>query len=73
VFTTSSSIRRRAIRCWSGLDWEQLRQGLERNGYRGMLGFESFTAGNASIATAASIWRAFAPTQDDLALRALET
>ena len=54
------------------LDWADVRSSLERIGYRGMLGFESFTADNASIATAASIWRPFAPTQDDLARRALE-
>lgn len=54
------------------LDWAEVRRSLERIGYRGMLGFESFTADNASIATAASIWRAFAPTQDALARRALE-
>jgi D-psicose/D-tagatose/L-ribulose 3-epimerase len=54
------------------LDWADVRRGLERIGYRGMLGFESFTADNASIATAASIWRPFAPTQDALARRALE-
>jgi D-psicose/D-tagatose/L-ribulose 3-epimerase len=53
------------------IDWQNVRQGLERIGYRGMLGFESFTADNASIATAASIWRPFAPTQDDLATQAL--
>lgn len=54
------------------LDWAEIRTCLERVGYRGMLGFESFTADNASIATAASIWRPFAPTQDALAQRALE-
>lgn len=54
------------------LDWPEIRSCLERIGYRGMLGFESFTADNASIATAASIWRSFAPTQDHLARRALD-
>lgn len=53
------------------IDWLTVRASLERIGYRGMLGFESFTADNASIATAASIWRSFAPSQDDLARRAL--
>ena len=37
------------------------------SGYAGPLNIESFTADNASIATAASIWRPLAPTQDDLA------
>lgn len=53
------------------IDWPTVRSSLERIDYRGMLGFESFTADNASIATAASIWRPFAPSQDDLARRAL--
>ncbi|QJU55234.1 sugar phosphate isomerase/epimerase family protein [Herbiconiux sp. KACC 21604] len=53
------------------LDWAGIRDDLVRIGYRGMLGFESFTADNASIATAASIWRPFAPTQDDLARETL--
>jgi D-psicose/D-tagatose/L-ribulose 3-epimerase len=53
------------------IDWSTVRTSLERIGYRGMLGFESFTADNASIATAASIWRSFAPSQDELARRAL--
>jgi D-psicose/D-tagatose/L-ribulose 3-epimerase len=53
------------------LDWTDIRSSLERIGYRGMLGFESFTADNASIAVAASIWRSFAPSQDELAQRAL--
>jgi D-psicose/D-tagatose/L-ribulose 3-epimerase len=40
---------------------------LDEVGYGGPLNIESFTADNASIATAASIWRPLAPTQDDLA------
>ncbi len=54
------------------LDWDGIRASLAAIGYRGLLGFESFTADNASIATAASIWRPFAPSQDELALTALE-
>lgn len=53
------------------LDWAGIRTCLQEMGYRGMLGFESFTADNATIAVAASIWRSFAPTQDELARRAL--
>lgn len=53
------------------LDWGLIRSCLERVGYRGLLGFESFTADNATIAVAASIWRSFAPSQDELAQRAL--
>jgi D-psicose/D-tagatose/L-ribulose 3-epimerase len=48
-------------------DWEALVAALDEVGYAGPLNIESFTAENASIATAASIWRPLAPTQDDLA------
>jgi D-psicose/D-tagatose/L-ribulose 3-epimerase len=48
-------------------DWPALVSALDEVGYDGPLVIESFTADNASIATAASIWRPLAPTQDDLA------
>ena len=48
-------------------DWQALVAALDEVGYAGPLNIESFTADNASIATAASIWRPLAPTQDDLA------
>lgn len=48
-------------------DWPALLNALDEVGYAGPLNIESFTAENASIATAASIWRPLAPTQDDLA------
>jgi D-psicose/D-tagatose/L-ribulose 3-epimerase len=48
-------------------DWPALLAALDEVGYGGPLNIESFTADNASIATAASIWRPLAPTQDDLA------
>ena len=47
-------------------DWEALVAALDEVGYAGPLNIESFTADNASIATA-SIWRPLAATQDDLA------
>lgn len=53
------------------LDWPEIRRSLATIGYRGMLGIESFTAANASIATAASIWRPLAASQDELALDGL--
>jgi D-psicose/D-tagatose/L-ribulose 3-epimerase len=53
-------------------DWAAIRRSLVEIEYEGMLGFESFTADNASIATAASIWRPFAASQDELARTALE-
>ena len=48
-------------------DWPALVAALDEVGYGGPLNIESFTADNASIATAASIWRPLAPTQEDLA------
>lgn len=48
-------------------DWPPLVAALDEVGYAGPLVLESFTADNAAIATAASIWRPLAPTQDDLA------
>ncbi|MET0233485.1 MAG: sugar phosphate isomerase/epimerase family protein [Kibdelosporangium sp.] len=49
------------------LDWPALLDALTDAGYDGPLCIESFTAHNASIATAASIWRPLAASQDDLA------
>lgn len=48
-------------------DWPSLVAALDEVGYAGPLNIESFTADNAAIATAASIWRPLAATQDDLA------
>lgn len=56
-------------------DWTGLLAALDEVDYQGPLVIESFTADNAAIATAASIWRPLAATQDDLArdgLRHLE-
>ena len=52
-------------------DWVALMAALDEVGYDGPLVIESFTADNASIATAASIWRPLAETQDDLAINGL--
>lgn len=54
------------------IDWPALLRALDDVGYAGPLVIESFTAENAAIATAASIWRPLAPTQDDLARTGLE-
>ena len=51
--------------------WDDVFDALVEIDYSGLLGIESFTADNASIATAASIWRALAATQDDLAVHGL--
>lgn len=52
-------------------DWQALLEALDATGYTGPLNIESFTADNASIATAASIWRPLAPSQDQLAIDGL--
>lgn len=48
-------------------DWPGIFAALDDVQYRGPLNIESFTAHNASIATAASIWRPLAASQDELA------
>ncbi|WP_299517936.1 sugar phosphate isomerase/epimerase [uncultured Serinicoccus sp.] len=48
-------------------DWPAVLGALTDVGYTGPLVIESFTADNDTIATAASIWRPLASTQDDLA------
>lgn len=48
-------------------DWPGIFRALDDVGYDGALVIESFTAHNASIATAAAIWRPLAPSQDELA------
>ncbi|ADD44295.1 sugar phosphate isomerase/epimerase family protein [Stackebrandtia nassauensis] len=53
------------------LDWPGILAALADSGYTGPLIIESFTADNATIATAASIWRPLATTQDDLAREGL--
>lgn len=54
-----------------GIDWPALLGALDRAGYAGPLVIESFTGENATIATAASIWRPLAPSQDALATEGL--
>lgn len=48
-------------------DWLAVFESLKHIDYEGLVGIESFTAHNASIARAASIWRPLATTQDELA------
>ncbi|MDX6742431.1 sugar phosphate isomerase/epimerase family protein [Actinocorallia sp. A-T 12471] len=52
-------------------DWPGFSDAVATTGYDGPFVIESFTADNASIATAASIWRPLAPTQDALAVEGL--
>lgn len=49
------------------IDWPDVLAALSEADYDGPLCIESFTAENASIATAASIWRPLAASQDALA------
>jgi D-psicose/D-tagatose/L-ribulose 3-epimerase len=53
------------------IDWTGLAASLRRIDYAGALCIESFTSSNESIATAASVWRPLAATQDDIATRGL--
>ncbi|GAA3197906.1 sugar phosphate isomerase/epimerase family protein [Dactylosporangium siamense] len=53
------------------LDWPRFLEAVGKAGYTGALCIESFTAENATIATAASIWRPLAESQDRLALDGL--
>jgi D-psicose/D-tagatose/L-ribulose 3-epimerase len=53
------------------LDWASILHALDLAGYPGPVVIESFTAHNATIATAASIWRPLAPTQDAIAVDGL--
>jgi D-psicose/D-tagatose/L-ribulose 3-epimerase len=53
------------------LDWPGILAALDAAGYRGPLVIESFTGDNETIATAASIWRPLAKTQDAIAVDGL--
>ncbi|MFI1227196.1 MULTISPECIES: sugar phosphate isomerase/epimerase family protein [unclassified Streptomyces] len=53
------------------LDWPGFLDALDDEGHQGPLCIESFTAHNATIAVAASVWRPLAPSQDALATRGL--
>jgi D-psicose/D-tagatose/L-ribulose 3-epimerase len=51
--------------------WEEVRDALGEIGYDGTVVIESFTAENETIATAASIWRPLAASQDAIAVDGL--
>lgn len=53
------------------LDWPGFLAALAVSGYAGPLCIESFTAHNATIAVAASVWRPLATTQDAIATEGL--
>lgn len=52
-------------------DWPGILRALDDAGYDGVLGLESFTGENATIAVAASVWRPLAASQDALAADSL--
>ncbi|MFE5909390.1 sugar phosphate isomerase/epimerase family protein [Streptomyces wedmorensis] len=52
-------------------DWSAFAAAVEDAGYTGPLVIESFTPDNTTIATAASIWRPLAASQDELATSGL--
>ncbi|MDG4828232.1 sugar phosphate isomerase/epimerase [Solwaraspora sp. WMMD1047] len=52
-------------------DWRRFFTALRATGYPGAVCIESFTAQNETIATAASIWRPLARSQDQLAVEGL--
>jgi D-psicose/D-tagatose/L-ribulose 3-epimerase len=53
------------------IDWEGFRDALRDVGYDGPVVIESFTAENETIATAASVWRPLARSQDAIAVDGL--
>ena len=54
------------------LDWPAILAAIDAAGYGGPFCIESFTAENATIATAASIWRPLAASQDAIAVDGLK-
>ncbi|PZG01665.1 sugar phosphate isomerase/epimerase family protein [Micromonospora deserti] len=54
------------------MDWPAILAAIDEAGYAGPLCIESFTAENATIATAASIWRPLAASQDAIAVDGLK-
>jgi D-psicose/D-tagatose/L-ribulose 3-epimerase len=53
------------------VDWPAVRDALRDAGYDDTVVIESFTSENETIATAASIWRPLAPSQDAIAVDGL--
>jgi D-psicose/D-tagatose/L-ribulose 3-epimerase len=53
------------------IDWPAFRDALRSAGYDGPVVIESFTAENETIATAASVWRPLAASQDAIAVDGL--
>ena len=52
-------------------DWDAIADALRETKYEGAVVIESFTSENKTIATAASIWRPLASSQDEIAIEGL--
>lgn len=51
------------------IDWDSIREALKEVNYRGSLVIESFTPDVKVVAKAASIWRNFEPSREDIAIK----
>ena len=54
------------------IDWKSIVAALKEINYDGIAVIESFTTDVKVIAKAASIWRKFEPSQDDIAVKGLD-
>jgi len=54
------------------INWENIRAALKKINYLGSVVIESFTPDVKVIAKAASIWRNFEPSQEDIAIKGLQ-
>jgi len=53
-------------------DWDGIRSALKKINYNGGISIESFTPDVKVIAKAASIWRSFEPSKEDIAIKGLQ-
>jgi D-psicose/D-tagatose/L-ribulose 3-epimerase len=54
------------------INWDTIVPALKKIGYKGSVVIESFTTDVKVIAKAASIWRKFEPSQEDIAIKGLQ-
>ncbi len=54
------------------IDWKSIVAALKKVNYNGSVAIESFTTDVKVIAKAASIWRQFEPSQEDIAIKGLQ-
>jgi D-psicose/D-tagatose/L-ribulose 3-epimerase len=67
LFHVHASANDRGVPGADHVGWTEVADALGAIGYDGDVVIESFTSENETIATAASIWRPLAPTQDAIA------